>query len=258
VTAYAKLEGSGVTLQDQDIAYFTRGKSENQEFWLRLGGKPGFLGAVVVDLGCGHGSLCLDIAQSGAKMVIGIDLKAKLIAFANANLRQNYPSLAQRVEFRCENVGEMPERDIDCFVSKNTFEHVIELENVLTEMKTRLKPGGRIYAGFGPLWKSPFGDHFLSRAYIPWAHLWIPEKWFVTRLNRHRQQHLSSIYHNLNRLASTDYLRIFRDSGMDVVYLKINAGGHPLYRLSSALRRVPGLTEYLSFNVYCILEKRLE
>ena len=66
----------------------------------------------------------------------------------------------------------------DCFfdyiVAKNSFEHIIGLEKMLEEMKKRLKPGGNIYTGFGPLYNSPNGPH-MEKIIIPWGHLIFPD-----------------------------------------------------------------------------------
>jgi len=50
-------------LEKKDIDYFNFGKIENSKFWRRLGGKPNLENKSVLDFGCGHGSLCLDIAK---------------------------------------------------------------------------------------------------------------------------------------------------------------------------------------------------
>ena len=80
-------------LNKKDIDYFNFGKIENEKFWRRLGGKPDLKNKSVLDFGCGHGALCVDIAQSEAKTVSGIDLEENLLKFANDNLKENYQNL---------------------------------------------------------------------------------------------------------------------------------------------------------------------
>ena len=69
-----------------DIDYFKYGKIENKKFWKRLGSKPDFKNKKVLDFGCGHGSLTLDIVALGAQKVIGIDLEINLIKLTNCLL----------------------------------------------------------------------------------------------------------------------------------------------------------------------------
>lgn len=44
-------------------------------------------------------------------------------------------------------------------MSKDTFEHVDDEASLLKGLGQLLGPGGRLYAGFIPLYGSPIGDH---------------------------------------------------------------------------------------------------
>ena len=90
-------------LLQEDIEYFHFGDKENPDFWTRFGGKPNFEGKTALDLGCGHGSLCVDIALSGASKVVGLDLDEDRINFANAYTRLHYPQLVDN-PYHCENL----------------------------------------------------------------------------------------------------------------------------------------------------------
>ena len=245
--------------QQPGIKYFNKGQVDNPKYWQRIGGKPNFKDAVVIDLGCGHGSLCIDIALSGARRVIGLDLNSRLVNFANENLKLNYPQLVSAVEFRLQDIRETPEADVDYFVSKNTFEHVIGLEQVLAEMKKRLKPGGYIYAGFGPLWNSPFGDHYRTKIRLPWGHTLFTERFLVNWHNRFATKKVTSIQDlGLNALSLAEYKRIFNMCGMKIVYFQVNVNKHFISRLFSLIKKIPFLEEYFSHNIYCILQKQIK
>ena len=77
-------------LNREDVKYFNYGKIENEKFWRRLGGKPNFENKSILDFGCGHGSLCIDIAKNNVSSILGIDLSEKLLNFANENLLNNF------------------------------------------------------------------------------------------------------------------------------------------------------------------------
>ena len=62
-------------LDKNELKYFDYSRSENEKFWKRLGIKPNFKNKTVLDFGCGHGALSIDIGLLGAKSVIGIDLE---------------------------------------------------------------------------------------------------------------------------------------------------------------------------------------
>ena len=85
-------------LTKHNIDYFNLGKSENKKFWERLGGKPNFENKTVLDFGCGHGALSVEIAESGAKKVLGVDLEEENIDFAKENLEKNFSSLLKKLE----------------------------------------------------------------------------------------------------------------------------------------------------------------
>jgi SAM-dependent methyltransferase len=249
----------GLSLDKADTDYFDRGEVENARFWSRLGGRPDFRDAHVVDVGCGHGSLCVDIAQSGARQVIGLDLDIRRIQFAQENLELNFSQLVGTVEYRTQDLREAPEMAVDYFVSKDTLEHITGLDEVLEEMRRRLRPGGRVYAGFGPLWNSPFGDHGRGGLVLPWAHTMVAERTLVEWRNRFHAPAVESIQElGLNGLSLAQYLQIFRSSGMKLVSLNINASGRMVSRLFSAIRAIPPLREYFSHNIYCVLEKQGE
>ena len=70
-------------LEKKHTKYFESGTIENKKFWDRLGGKPNFSEKSVLDFGCGHGSLCIDVASSGARKIIGVDFGEQAIKQAN-------------------------------------------------------------------------------------------------------------------------------------------------------------------------------
>jgi len=253
-----------MALLPADIEYFKFGERENPDFWTRFGGKPDFKGKTALDLGCGHGSLCVDIAESGAAKVVGIDLYEPRIEFAKEYTKLHYPYLVDNLEFVCQDLKDYPLVQFDYMVSKYTFEHVIGLLDVLKEMKKRLKPGGRLYTGFGPLYSSPWGDHGRTLSLIPWGHCVQPEAFIVKRINSLRKPHekIESVYDlGLNMLAPAEYRRIFDESGLKTHFYVENmvmpSAGTARKAFGSLLslgRKVPFLEKYCTVNIFCVLE----
>jgi len=243
-------------LSPTDLKYFRKGERENPRFWTRFGGQPVLEGKRVLDVGCGHGSLCVDTARAGAAKVVGLDLNSKLIDFANTNLQQNYPELLDTLSFQHLNLNDYAVEPFDTILSKDSFEHILDLSGMLAEMSKRLAPGGRIYAGFGPLYNSPTGDHGMAYSPIPWAHVFLGKKRFAERVDRRWTHEVQSIYDlGLNGLSFADYRRIFQESGLKLVYFETNCSDKTISTVFSVLRRAPFLTEYFTHNIYCILEK---
>lgn len=258
-------------LDPVDIAYFKRGEVENPEFWWRLGGKPDLTGKHVLDVGCGLGALGTDMAAAGAARVVGLDTETKLIEFARQYTAEVFPRFRGVLEFYDEDLSRFNDGQFDVIVSKDSFEHIMDLEGMIREMKARLRPGGRIYAGFGPLYNSPFGHHgrvatFLPWRQFPWAHLWEKEATIVARLNRLRARGgkiftysdapITSIRElGLSMYSLADYRRFIYGSGLNVVRFGVNRSRSALSKTLSLFRHVPFLEEYCTHNIYCILER---
>ena len=229
---------------------------ENARFWNRLGGKPALKGASVLEIGCGYGVLCVDMALSGARLVIGLDISSKRIDVARKYVKEKYPQLKNIIEFKVMDLKDYPAFNFDYIFSKNSFEHIIELEKMLIRMKSCLKLGGKVYTGFGPLYNSPFGDHGLTKTIIPWGHLLIKESIIINKLNRRGSDKINSIYDlGLNKLSFSDYLRIFNNSGLYTIYFRVNQSNNIIVKIFSLFSKIPFLKEYFTQNIYCILEK---
>ena len=247
-------------LEDKDISYFNSRKNRDAVFWQRFMGKPEFKNKNCLDVGCGHGSLCIDMALSGAKKVVGVDIDSRRIKFANQNLKINYPELENIIEFKEIDLRHYSNRiKFDFIISQASFEHIIDLNEVFNEMKNRLQQNGKIYIGFGDLYNSPLGDHSIVKnalkVAVPWGHKIVPESILIKRLNKHRENKINSIQElGLNKWSLKDYKKLLKNSGLSVVFFKVNNSDKIISKLFSLIGKIPLLEEYFSFNIYCILQ----
>ncbi len=260
---------AGTRTKEYHLRRFAGGARENAQFWERLGEKPDFSGARVLEIGSGWGSLAIEAALAGASRVVGLDLKPDLVAFAADHVREAFPELEGKVHFFCLELKEVAEGDFDLALAKDTFEHVLDLEGLLRDLAQRLRPGGRVYAGFGPLYWSPYGDHDRRRvafrhlglvgralAAIPWGHLFF-ERAIVRAHNRARGGSAASMRDlGLNRMPFREYRAIFLRSGFEIVKLLTNRGLRGPARIFRLLSRFRPFEDYATVNVYCVLEKR--
>lgn len=237
--------------------WLARDRRVNLRFWQRFGGRPDFRGAVVLDLGCGHGSLCVDVALAGARHVTGLDVNAEYLAIARQYLIRRHPELTGKVEYTQKTLTEYPENTFDYIVSKDAFEHVIGLECVIRDIRRCLKKGGKLYAGFGPLYNSFDGHHGCFGPMIPWGHLMLSEAVLVAKANRRVPQRIVSIHDLLlNQMSYREYRSVLCNSGLKVLRFEVNRSKHAVSALFSLLRRLPFLEEYMSHNIYCVLQKQ--
>lgn len=121
---------------------------------------------VVIDFGCGIGLEALEMAESGATRVIGVDIQARHLEVARASAAEKH--LSDRCHFI-----QNPDERADIIVALDSFEHFENPAQILRSMHAMLKPGGRVLASFGPTWYHPYGGHLFS--VFPWAHLLFSE-----------------------------------------------------------------------------------
>jgi SAM-dependent methyltransferase len=125
-----------------------------------------------------------------------------------------------------ESHGFLADGSVDVCVSDSVFEHCRDLEGVLAESHRVLRPAGRLYAGYGPLWFAPGGDHYSGREGAldtVYNHLVLPPSAFRAYVERHRQstEDFQNGYRYIaldlfSRMTTADYLRAFRNQGFTV------------------------------------------
>ncbi|HEY6397224.1 MAG TPA: class I SAM-dependent methyltransferase [Solirubrobacteraceae bacterium] len=236
---------------DPDQAYFEDQLHRSvPEFWRRMGYRPDCAGRRVLDLGCGHGAMSLELAAAGAD-VLGIDLNDELIGWARVHVQLR--PVAGRLRFLRQDVRTLAEGEFDLVVSKDSFEHIQELGSVLAALRGRLAPGGRIWAGFSPLFYSPRGDHGEMGLKVPWAH--VPSRRFVlAAAARRRGASVGSLGElGLNGIAPGDFRRLVSEAGLRFEFLRYNPGDKRLLALLRGARRIPALERYATVGIYSVL-----
>lgn len=239
-------------------AFFRYQLEDNLKFWRRFGLEVDVGGEDVLDLGCGHGALSLDLARRGARSVLGLDPAAQRVAYAEAKARPEAPHV---LSFATTDVRELPgEARFDRVVSKDTFEHVGDVPGTMRALHRLLRPGGIAMLGFSPLWYSPFGDHGELGSRLPWAHVFAGEAPVLAAFNaRNASRHASLREAGFNMLVKRDFLDAFSASGLVLDRLVVNPSEGGLKGvLATALRllsAVPGLDRYCTVGLYAILRR---
>ena len=244
-------------LEKKDIDYFNFGKIENSKFWRRLGGKPNLENKSVLDFGCGHGSLCLDIAKSDVKLVTGIDINNNLINFAKENLNENYSKYKNKINFHNKDIlKEHFNEKFDLIVSKDTFEHTNNLPEILNKFYDILNKGGLAYVGFGPLYNFFNGDHGRTQLKIPWLHVILSDQFIIDRYNKKNKSKIKKIEElGLSKYSFKDYENFFTNSKFNLKFFTTNQSDNKFSIVFDLLSKFKFLKEYCTYNIYCILEK---
>src|SRR5215467_7603424 len=129
---------------------------------------------VVVDFGCGEGHQVIELAERGARYVVG--LETNWLWSVSAAERVAAAGLAARCVISERWRPQDPPADV--VISLDSFEHYQDPAGVLQEMHRILTPGGIVLVAFGPPWFHPYGGHLFS--VFPWAHLLFSEQAMVT------------------------------------------------------------------------------
>ncbi len=231
-----------------------------QRFLGRLEGHADFRGKTVLDIGCGFGEMAAILARDGAARVVGIDINVP--AGADAALVERYGDEAlQRVEL-VETAGDLHElgdEQFDVVLSKESMEHYPDPETFVPLIASRVRPGGILVIGFGPLWKAFDGGHIRYMTKVPWAHLIFPENVIMAERRRFRPEEnatrFSEIRGGLNKITLRRFEAIISSTGFEPVFVKYNAGDHPAVAAMDKLAKIPPLREYFTRNVYGVWAK---
>jgi SAM-dependent methyltransferase len=149
----------------------------------------------VLDLACGDGLVARSMAKTGCD-VTACDLTD-----------ERYQ--ANDVPFVCADAAHMPafpDHHFDVVYTFDAFEHFADPATVLKEVHRVLKPGGVLYASFGPLYHSPHGAHQFLSIDVPYCHLLFRPAHLnaaADRLGRRR------ITRNLNYWSLAAFRRLF-------------------------------------------------
>lgn len=173
----------------------------------------------------------------------------------------------------------------DVAITDSTFEHVHDLSGVLSEVHRVVKPAGRLYAHFGPIWSSPYGHHLWVRVngreytywdvVLPsWCHILDHEEstreFCVERLSLPSlvaDAIVDWVYRSdeQNRVLFDDYYALAKESPWNLLWFKgyDHSDLAPLYRSqeSVAIRhkllaeRWPGRTGWLYDGAAMVLER---
>ena len=241
-------------INEDHAAYYHDQLDSTAEFWRRFGRTVEVRGRRVLDVGCGHGALSIDLAKRGAE-VVGVDTNPERIRWAGRNAAENHPDLT--VTFLSIESTQLPTTErFDLVVSKDTFEHVEDLETVLVDLHARLLPGGRIWAGFSPLYYSPWGDHRRTGLHLPWAHAVLPKRVVHRAASRKTGRPISDLSDvGLNGLTPAEFRRLVAACGLSIESIEYNRGDKALLRAMNRARRLPLLERYVTVSIYAVLKR---
>lgn len=196
----------------------------------------------VLDFGCGPGEEVVEIAEHGARHVIGIDLRQKWLDLGIAHAAE------RGVAERCTFAREWRE-PVDLIVSLDSFEHFGDPAGVLVHMRGLLRPGGKVLAAFGPTWYHPLGGHIYS--VFPFSHLIFSERALVRWRALHKSDGATTIEESgLNKMTIRRFIQLVEASPLRFASFEL-LPIRPLRWIANRLTR-----EFTTAAVRCVLVPR--
>jgi demethylmenaquinone methyltransferase/2-methoxy-6-polyprenyl-1,4-benzoquinol methylase len=101
-------------------------------------------GAVALDLATGTGDLALELADQGARFVVGADFCPEMLTAAVQKVRPHAGGAG--IAFMAGDAQRLPFADntFDCLVNGFLLRNLSDLDSALREFRRVLKPGGRL------------------------------------------------------------------------------------------------------------------
>ena len=229
----------------------------------RLGGRlpvdPNFR---YLDIGCAKGDIAMGLAKLGAGHVTGVDIVPRYISMARANADRLL--MNGGVDFQQADIHHWsPAERYDVVLSHEALEHIHDPRSFFHALRRFVRPKGVVILAFGPLFHSPVGDHQdgYFRIPVPWRGALFSEK-AILRLRRQQfrptegAKTFGEITGGLNLLRYSEFLKYTREAGWNIEFLEVNPQLRripPLFWMSSALSRTPGVQDYVASSVYAVL-----
>jgi SAM-dependent methyltransferase len=164
----------------------------------------------------------------------------------------------------------------DTVFSLSAFEHIVTLPMALLKMYQALRPGGKLFTMFSPVWSAHDGHHlpdvvdkqgrtfgFASSPIPPWGHLLLRPAQLVQFLTQHTDFETAAkmgyyVYHSphINRLFIEDYAMYVEASPFKVDEMMGIFEATPPERLKQELlRQYPGRQNFTSNGILMALTR---
>lgn len=192
-------------LEDQSYCYDSassekRARARASEL-MTLATQEGALMDRFLELGSSDGMVCSYLRETG-KTAVGIDYRVDKVserAIAAGTLVAGMD--ASQLGFG--------DNTFDFVFSYNSFEHFLEPDLVLREAARVVRPGGKIYLNFGPLWLTPKGAHQYKSITVPYCECLFP----LTLIEEFAQENGIDLidFEQMNKWTLTQYRELWSE-----------------------------------------------
>lgn len=244
---------------------------QQYDFKVRNGMTTDIRNKKILEVGCGHGGICLFMAMNGADEVVGIDLDDFRLKFAEKGktvLEEKY-GMAKPLNIKFMNMYgddlKFPDNYFDMVIVDNVFEHIMNTSGIMKEANRTLKKGGKLVVPVFSSIYSKYGLHLKQGLKMPWANIFFSEKTIVNvmkRLAKDRPE-LLEVYpgltgspetvrdlrksKDLNDITYKKFKKFAQDSGFKVQSFSPHAKP---FILGKFVRKMPFLKNTLLLDIF--------
>lgn len=222
--------------------------------------------ATVLVAGVGFGRHLFSLAKYRPKKLICFDLYSY-------ETEWDYVSRIIQKEFGCDiefavgDITSIPAKytnSFDWIISDAVLEHVQDLPTFAEVSHSLLKPRGIFYAGYGPIWYGPNGDHIVWEDSSPYEHLLLPEELYSRRINERFKASSLKPFDScdgqcmaetklFSYLCGNEYLTILKESGFSkqLLFSKIHIPAYLFLKKNSNINMLLDEKDVPLFDRLC-------
>lgn len=184
--------------------------------------------ADILDFGCGEAITALGFADRlHARSVSAVDIMPDVHRCAS-RARENLGARPLPANLFTKQIapGEdfLPGQKFDLIYSWSVFEHIEQpiIDQVIAQLRARLKPDGVLFTQIAPLYYAADGAHLSHRVPVPWGHLSMQDSVYFAKLTEAcpdpvERDALWSCYTTLNRLTAPELKRRLDKAGLTLL-----------------------------------------
>lgn len=184
---------------------------------VEIGGGPGYVAAAVAL--SGHRVTCVDIRDELKSSVRNVGVKC---------LTANACSLP------------LPDASVDGLWSYNCFEHILDPYSALKEFIRIVRPNGRIYLDFAPIYNSSLGLHAFLEIGVPFLQHLLPDNRIIPQVS-------SKDLWFLNRWSLAQYRNLWIDFAQTLDIVSYREGSD--FQGLELIKKYPGCFQKVSRNI---------
>ncbi|MBD1905410.1 MULTISPECIES: class I SAM-dependent methyltransferase [Cyanophyceae] len=208
----------------------------------------------VLVIGCGSAWDFGSYLRFKPKEIVGIDLYNFASCWQKVQEYVTQANLPTNLTFYQTDIAEVDKTllgEFDIICSDAVFEHCRDLKSVLKNLYILLRPGGIMYASYGPIWYCLGGDHFSGRGGLEngYNHLMMEPTDYQSYYHAHLRDPAYELQNGgryieldlFSKLSASEYFELYQEIGFQPKSVVVDFG-----KQAESLRTAPIFKQVLT------------